>query len=119
MSEQPNASVMEAAERLRRHESGKESIGEVYPNLGFGFGPINDRQLLARWALPLLDETVATKQWFQAAGLEVRAIYQGDDWVPTLWHDDGWITMPQGSTRGAVRMLCLALQIELKEQAHD
>ena len=96
--------VSKAAERLRDEFDERRSAADR----------LIDLRTVAEWALPLLDETPVTKQWCDSIGFETRAIYQGNDWIPTVWGNQGWIEFPSGATRGQLRLLCLALGIELK-----
>lgn len=116
----------EAAERLKDHESG----GDPYPFDG-GARQMCDTETIARWALPLLDATPVTADWLRSVGFR-----QDDErpyhWINNTftkfdlvaWDDGDWELanadnsiplVPRINTRGAVRMLCISLSIQLTE----
>ncbi len=86
---------VKAAEARLRHEleTHNEYVGDV------ALKEAHDAMILARWALSLLDETPATKDWCKSVGFETRALYQGNDWLPTVWGKGDYVRCETKPTR--------------------
>lgn len=125
----------EAAERLRKYEAAMQTERGHDPYHGTDNSWINDNKLLADAYRRELDPTPVDSQWLESIGFakdpwhDFKWFFDREAGMPIgLWKvDDGWKAMllhsdhaasclvRQQNTRGAVRTLCRALGVELKE----
>ena len=131
--------IKQAAERLRRYESG-EPVESVYPDIAMGIGPIADCTTLAYAYLAELDETPVDEEFavknalgeysdgspvglckHDSAGLSLAVFSDDGQFTLTLYHETGeWTFRGRGlrmfnPTRGQVRTACRLFGITLKE----
>ena len=130
--------VQAAAERLRQMRADSNDHDGGYPATVAGrTQSLFDHAAIAAWALPLLDSTAIDEAWLRSVGFEVeyddlrdrefRFQLDDDRWIAAFAPSDllGYSLRIEGnasyalladySTRGQLRLLALALGIELNE----